>query len=265
MPNPSQLASLQLPLIPGGEDPLTTIAGSTSSASGSDPCKVVSSGATKSTLAGTQPGVSSNSTQAQSTEFSLGHGFPLIPQKLVAKILKWEFVSMAELLPDNLELARRSGEAQKACSSKAPKKRELTEDWKGLVAWSVSFSTFTAIISREHPEKFQELLAYHATILIEALRFGCKGWLSYDKLFREHVEKDPSTSWSMLHPMFYSLSEPAGGGSHVPEVYGSGSWKVGMCPVHVGASCSSGAATSDPAVRCKHREAIGAAPEAVSA
>ena len=206
MPNPSELASLQLPLVPGGEDPLTTIAGSKSSASGSDPCKVVSSGATQSTLAGTQSGVSSNSTQTQSTEFSLGHGFPLIPQKLVAKILKWEFVSMAELLPDNLELARRSGEAQKACSSKAPKKRELTEDWKGLVAWSVSFSTFTAIISREHPEKFQELLAYHATILIEALRFGCKGWLSYDKLFREHVEKDPGTSWSMLHPMFYSLS-----------------------------------------------------------
>jgi hypothetical protein len=45
---------------------------------------------------------------------------------------------MAELLPDSIELARRSVEALKACSSKAPKKRELTEDWKGLVAWSVS-------------------------------------------------------------------------------------------------------------------------------
>ena len=102
MPNPSELASLQLPLAPGGEDPLTTIAGATSSASGSDPCKVVSSGAMQSTLAGTQSGVSSNSTQTQSTEFSLGYGFPLIPQKLVAKILKWEFISMAELLPNNL-------------------------------------------------------------------------------------------------------------------------------------------------------------------
>ncbi len=204
MPNPSELASLNLPLAPGGEDPLTTVAGSTSSASGSDPCKAVPSGATHSAPASTPAGVSSNS--AQSTEFSLGLGFPLIPQKLVTKILKWEFVSMAELLPDNIDLSRRSGEVQKACSSKAPKKRELTEDWKGLIAWSVSFSTFTAIIAREHPEKFKELLAYHATILIEALRFGCKGWLSYDKLSREHIEKDPSTSWSMLHPMFYSLS-----------------------------------------------------------
>ena len=115
---------------------------------------------------------------------------------------------MAKLLPDNLELARRSAEAQRSasCSSKAPKKRELSEDWKGLVAWSVCFSTFVAIVSKEHPEKFQELLAYHATILIEALRFGCKEWLSYDKMFKEHIEKEPNSSWSMLHPMFYSLS-----------------------------------------------------------
>ena len=30
--------------------------------------------------------------------------------------------------------------------------------------------------------------------------------MSYDKLFREHVKKELNTSWSMLHPMFYSLS-----------------------------------------------------------
>ena len=75
--------------------------------------------------------------------------------------------------------------------------------WLGL---SVSESTFVATVSKEHPEKFQGLLAYHATVLIEALRFGCKGWLSYDKIFREHMEKEPNSSWSMLHPMFYSLS-----------------------------------------------------------
>ena len=68
------------------------------------------------------------------------------------------------------------------------------------------FSTFVAIVEKECHEKFRELLAYQATILTEALRFGCKGWLCYNKLFREHVEKEPNTSWSMLHSMFYSLS-----------------------------------------------------------
>ena len=141
--------------------------------------------------------------------FSLGQGFPLIPGKIVSKIEKWEYVSMADLLPDNLELARRSqSEIQRnlSCTAKAPKKRELTEDWKGLVAWSVSFCTFIAIVATKHPEKYQELLAYHATVLSEALRFGCRGWLSYDKMFREHVEKEPRSNWAMLHPMFYSLT-----------------------------------------------------------
>ena len=50
MPNASEVASLGLPLAPGsgGEDPLTAVAGSASSSSRRDPCKVVSSGATHS-------------------------------------------------------------------------------------------------------------------------------------------------------------------------------------------------------------------------
>ena len=206
MPSSMEVASLGLAVVSaatGAEDPLvstgvSSVAGS--STSGKEVCSVVASSAAK--------GSKSAESVGSSAGFSLGHGFPLIPPKLVQKILKWEYVSMSELLPDNLELDRRSAEAQRgsSCSSKSPKKRDLTEDWKGLVAWSVSFNAFVAIVSRKHPSKFQELLAYHATILMEALRFGCKGWLSYDKMFREHVEKEPTSSWSMLHPMFYSLT-----------------------------------------------------------
>ena len=205
-PLSSEIAALGLPTAvmsaPSCEEPVcssgvTAVPGSGTSSRGHDPCTIVDSGPKKS------------SGESVPSGFSLGHGFPLIPGKLVAKITKWEYVSMADLLPDNLELARRSqSEIQRnlSCTAKAPKKRELTEDWKGLVAWSVSFSTFIAIVAKKHPDKIQQLLAYHATILIEALRFGCRGWLSYDKMFREHIEKEPHSSWAMLHPMFYSLT-----------------------------------------------------------
>ena len=185
-------------------DPLSAVAGSASSSSRKDPCKVVPS--SSHSRPSDDPGETA-SNPSQSARFSLGHGFPLIPPKLM---LKCEYVAMSELLPDNLELACRTAEAQRSlatfCSSKAPKKRELTEDLKGLAAWSVCFSTYIAIISKENPKKFQELLTYHTTILIEAICFGCKGWLAHDRMFREHIEKEPSSSWSMLHPMFYSLS-----------------------------------------------------------
>ena len=32
-----------------------------------------------------------------------------------------------------------------------------------------------------------------------------KGWLSYDKMFREHIKNEPHSTWVMLHPMFYTL------------------------------------------------------------
>ena len=118
---------------------------------------------------------------------------------------------MSELLPDNLELACCSVESRgaTACATvKSPKKQELSEDWKRLIVWSVCFNTFAATVAKKYPAKFQELLAYHSTVLVEALLFGCKGWLSYHRMFREHVEKEPSSNsnWSLLHSMFYSLS-----------------------------------------------------------
>jgi hypothetical protein len=72
-----------------------------------------------------------------------------------------------------------------------------------LIAWSVCFNTFAAIVAKKFPAMGHELRAYHST---EALRFGCKGWQSYDRMFREHVEKEPSSNWWLLHSMFYSLS-----------------------------------------------------------
>ena len=115
---------------------------------------------------------------------------------------------MAELLPDNLELARRSSESPNvsSCSSRTVRRRELSHDQNGLMAWSVCFSTFAAIIGQKHPHKVKELLAYQATIVIEALRFNGRGWLPYDKMFRENVAKHPDTDWSTINPMFYSLT-----------------------------------------------------------
>ena len=112
------------------------------------------------------------------------------------------------------------GPAQCTLLCKVSKKRELSEDWKGLVAWSVSFSTFIAVIASKHPDKSQELLAYHATILIEALRFGCKGWLSYDKLFRENIVKEPhSTAPDVLQPF---ISQSESWRAHLSKMYGTG-------------------------------------------
>ena len=73
-------------------------------------------------------------------------------------------VNMSELLPDNLELARRSVDSRVATSCatvKSPKKRELSEDWRGLLAWSVCFNTFAAIIASQ-VSRVASLPLYHS-------------------------------------------------------------------------------------------------------
>ena len=55
----------------------------------------------------------------------------------------------------------------------------------------------------KHPHKLKELLAI---IIIEALQFNGKGWLPYDKMFRENVAKHLDTDWSSINPMFCSLT-----------------------------------------------------------
>ena len=89
----------------------------------------------------------STSEGENSKAFSLGQGFPLNPAKLVQKIQNWQYIGMAELLPDNLELARCSSESPNvsSCSLKTVRRRELSHDQNGLMAWSVCFSTFAGI------------------------------------------------------------------------------------------------------------------------
>ena len=109
--------------------------------------------------------------------FFLEHGFPLIPQKLVMKIEHFKFFNMAELLPDDVELARKTETllVPSTCLPKVSKKRELSHDYKGLLAWVICFCTYAAIAGRKQPLKTQQLLAYMVTIVREALLSNCKG------------------------------------------------------------------------------------------
>ena len=123
MPSSREVASLGLAVLSAAtaaEDPLvsagvTSVAGS--SIGGKEVCSVVDPSAAKSSRSAECVGSSAG--------FSLGHGFSLIPPKLVQKILKWEYVRAlarqfragstvkgAPLVPQNLprrEILRKIG------------------------------------------------------------------------------------------------------------------------------------------------------------
>ena len=101
MPSAGEVVALGLATTGTVEDPLSS---TTESTLGTPTVDALSTHSiTAKSLASDTVG---SSTSGQG--FSLSHGFPLIPGKIVSRIQKWEFINMSELLPNNLELACRS-------------------------------------------------------------------------------------------------------------------------------------------------------------
>ena len=139
------------------------------------------------------------------SSFSLGEGLPPVPAKLVAKILKGDYIDMAELLRDNMEAERRRPRAQHAESagpSGGGNRREVPD----LFSWIQCFGMYAAVVTSRHPEKTQQLFAYQTMIVREARRCGGKGWLAYDSMFRQQASLAPACDWSKLNNSLYSVT-----------------------------------------------------------
>ena len=101
--------------------------------------------------------------------FTLGEGLPVLTAKVVAKILRGEYVKMAELLQDNIgldsKLTTTHSDGLSAGHLKSSKKRELTEDVHGLLSWIECFNSYSSILVTKYPSLAKALTAY-ATMMV---------------------------------------------------------------------------------------------------
>ena len=134
----------------------------------------------------TLPGEGS-STKSSHKPFILIEGLPPVPYKLAEKILRGEFVDIAELLRDNLEAQRRAATATHSTPASAPWSRRGVPD---LLSWVQCFGTYMAAVVTKYPHRMKELLAYQTLIVREARRCGGRGWLAYDSFFRQQTGRD---------------------------------------------------------------------------
>lgn len=141
--------------------------------------------------------------------FILSEALPVVPAKLVQRILWAEYVGMAELLKDNMELERRRllGEGM-ASQTHFTTRREIPD----ILSWLQCFSLYAAIVGSKHPEKTQELLAYQAFMIGETRRCGGHGWLLYDAAFRQQIRLFETVDFSKINQSLYSTMFLAYGG-----------------------------------------------------
>ena len=85
----------------------------------------------------TVPGVSSNKNKG----VLIGAGFPPIPASLAERILKWEYIEMAELVPYIWSLPWSTGQPSKPC-------RQVRD----IAVWMQCFACYTAVLSTRFPE-----------------------------------------------------------------------------------------------------------------
>lgn len=97
---------------------------------------------------------------------------PPVPAKLVAKILKGEFVDMTELLWDNIEAERRRCGRDTTSNQTRPSRREIPD----ILSWLQCFGVFVGVVASKHSDRVPQLLAYQTTIVREARRCGGAGW-----------------------------------------------------------------------------------------
>lgn len=92
----------------------------------------------------------------------------MVPGKLVRKIQKGEFIDMAELLKDNVEVERRRQGRSEDVQGQWLSRQEIPD----FSSWLHCFSMYAAVVTSKYPEKAKELWAYQALMIAEQRKCG---------------------------------------------------------------------------------------------
>ncbi len=140
--------------------------------------------------------------------FIVSEALPVVPGKLVKRILQGEFTDMAELLKDNVEAERRrllSGETR---SGQRNGRREVPD----FESWLQCFSAYASVICSKFPHKARELWAYQAFMITEHRKCGGRGWSLYDSAFRQQIASLEAADFAKVNQSLYSTTFLAYGG-----------------------------------------------------
>ena len=176
--------------------------------------------------------------------FILSENLPVVPARLVKRILKSDYIDMAELLKDNMEVERRRALVEAGAYSSSMQARASRREMPDILSWLNCFSMYAAVVCSKYPQKAQELFAYQANMVNEARRCGGKGWLLYDATFRQQISSIEATDFSRLNPSLYSSTIVAFGKQ-------SPCCTLCMLPDHTQEECALNPAKAVPFVQVK--------------
>ncbi len=129
----------------------------------------------------------------------VGEGLPPVPAERAEKIRKWEYVEMAELLPEFWNsLKEESSETRRRSPRQA---RQVTD----IHTWMQCFATYAGVLDRRYPEAIAELMAYLICLVRVSRDFQGVAWVRYDAAFHRQASITGNRQWSKINLTLYSL------------------------------------------------------------
>ena len=147
-------------------------------------------------------------------DLSLSMSLHPVPARVVSLIQSGRFIEMRDLLTDNVTVRSHFEDMHGALGvqllpvNTRPRVREITT----LPSWICCFLTYLAVGTSDPTTR--DRLAYAILLIREAMRHGGRGWMEYDRLFRQQAAIDPGLAWNTIHPGLQAttvLSQPPQG------------------------------------------------------
>ena len=131
----------------------------------------------------------------------VGDGMPPVPAKLAAKVRRWEFVEMGELLPEFWVGQPRELERE-ASRGRTRQARQVTD----VFTWVQCFGTYVAVVAPVEPLAVPELMAYMGTIVRVSQDYDGLGWVRYDSAFRRQAALSGNKKWSVINGTLFTMN-----------------------------------------------------------
>lgn len=129
----------------------------------------------------------------------VGEGLPPIPPKLATKILRWDFVQMAEMLPEFWPSSKLDDDDPKRPPPRRP--RQVTD----IFLWIQCYCSYVSVLASRFGDAVPELMAYMVTITRVSKDYSGLAWVRYDSAFRRQAAITKNRKWSQINPSLYSM------------------------------------------------------------
>ena len=130
-----------------------------------------------------------------------GASMPLVPARLAAKIRRWEFVEMGELLPE-FWIGPRVVEVELPKERRTSQARNVTD----IFTWVQCFGTYVAVLTLCEPRMVAELMAYMGTIIRVSQNYEGLVWVRYDSAFRCQAALSGNRRWSVINGTLFIMN-----------------------------------------------------------